>query len=144
MSRPSRPPRPIRALPVLAACALALAACSGPPPQAGATAGPARASQAGDGSTESAAAPVTIDVRTPREYQQGHLRGAVNMDASSGSFAEQIGGLDPNAPYRVYCRSGNRSARAVATMRDAGFTNVTDLGGIEDAAAGTGLEVVTD
>ena len=29
-------------------------------------------------------------------------------------------------------------------MRDAGFTNVTDLGGIEDAAADTGLEVVTD
>ena len=133
MNRPTRlPTRLCRALPALAACALALAACSGSSPQAATTSGE---------SAESTAATVIIDVRTPQEYQEGHLKGAVNMDLSSGSFAEQIDGLDPNAPYQVYCRSGNRSARAVAAMRDAGFT---DLGGIQDAAASTGLEIVTD
>lgn len=147
MNRPAHCSRTLpRTLPVLAACALALAACSGSSPQAGSTtagppADPAHTAQAGD---ESTAAPTTIDVRTPQEYREGHLKGAVNMDLSSGGFADQIGGLDPNAPYQVYCRSGNRSARAVAAMRDAGFTNVTDLGGIKDAGASTGLEVVTD
>lgn len=146
MNRPTRlPTRLCRALPALAACALALAACSGSSPQAGSTtpAPPPAATTSGE-SAESTAATVIIDVRTPQEYQEGHLKGAVNMDLSSGSFAEQIDGLDPNAPYQVYCRSGNRSARAVAAMRDAGFTSVTDLGGIQDAAASTGLEIVTD
>ena len=149
MNRPTHlPTRLYRALPALAACALALAACSGSSPQAGSTtpAPPPAATTSGESaeSTTATAATVIIDVRTPQEYQEGHLKGAVNMDLSSGSFAEQIDGLDPNSPYQVYCRSGNRSARAVAAMRDAGFTSVTDLGGIQDAAASTGLEIVTD
>lgn len=73
--------------------------------------------------------PVVIDVRTPEEFADGFIAGAKLLDWTSGQFAKEIGSLDRNAAYFVYCRSGNRSARATAMMHDLGFTNVTELGG---------------
>ena len=84
-----------------------------------------------------------MDVRTPQEYAQGHLPGAVNVDVSSPDFAAQIATLDPNAPYAVYCRSGNRSGVAVATMAEQGFTGAYHLGGGIGAWQDAGGEVVT-
>ncbi|MFV0374916.1 rhodanese-like domain-containing protein [Microbacterium sp.] len=88
-------------------------------------------------------ATVIVDVRTPAEYSEGHLQGALNIDVQSPAFADGIAGLDPAGEYVVYCRSGNRSATAVKAMRDAGFTGVTDAGGMSSAAESTGLEIVT-
>lgn len=85
-----------------------------------------------------------IDVRTSGEYGDGHLDGAVNIDVQSPSFAGEIAALDPDAEYVVYCRSGNRSATAVQAMKDAGFSDVTNAGGLDDAAAATGLPIVTE
>ena len=82
-------------------------------------------------------------MRTPGEYDEGHLEGAVNIDFSASDFTEQISALDPAATYQVYCRSGNRSAQAVAAMQAAGFANVSDLGGIQDASQTTGLKIVS-
>lgn len=87
---------------------------------------------------------VVIDVRTPEEYAAGHLDGAVNIDLSAPDFAARIDALDPDESYVVYCHSGNRSAQATAIMRDAGFDDVLDAGGIDDAAESTGRSVVTD
>ena len=70
---------------------------------------------------------VVLDVRTPVEYAEGHVAGAVNIDVSSPSFGEEISALDPDATYVVYCRSGNRSADAAAQMVEAGFTDVYDV-----------------
>ena len=50
--------------------------------------------------------------------------------------------LDPSATYIVYCQSGRRSALAAAAMVEAGFTQVFDMGGIQDWLA-AGLPVVT-
>lgn len=86
---------------------------------------------------------VVIDVRTPAEFAEGHLRGAVNLDLQSGSFEQQVGDLATDGSYLVYCRSGNRSAKAAGIMRDLGFTQVTDAGGLQDAARTTGLPIVT-
>lgn len=103
----------------------------------------------GVGCAASPAAPVdatdatVIDVRTPAEYAEGHLEGAVNLDLQSASFATAIADLPADGSYIVYCRSGNRSAQAVALMRDAGFTTVVDAGGLDAAAKRTGLPVVT-
>ncbi|MDQ1246852.1 MAG: phage shock protein [Actinomycetota bacterium] len=83
-----------------------------------------------------------IDVRTPSEYAAGHLEGAQNIDVESGAFAAQIGALPKDSAYIVYCRSGNRSAVAAAQMKDLGFTNVVDAGGLQEAADTTGLPVV--
>jgi len=85
---------------------------------------------------------VLIDVRTPAEFASGHLEGARNLDVQSSSFAAQLGQLDPNGTYLVYCRSGNRSADAIERMRAAGFTDLTDLGSVQEATLATGVPVV--
>ena len=89
-----------------------------------------------------AAGAVVIDVRTPQEFAEGHLDGAVNIDVNSADFAARIRALDPGARYLVYCRSGNRSAQAVERMKAAGFTSVTDLGSKEAASTATGVAIV--
>ena len=60
-----------------------------------------------------------IDVRTPQEFAEGHLPGAVNIpiDEIQHRFAE-IG--DANRPVVVYCRSGARSGRAKKTLEGLG------------------------
>lgn len=98
-------------------------------------------------SSAAAASPVTdetviIDVRTAAEYAEGHLAGAVKLDLNGGEFAAALPELDPSAEYVVYCRSGNRSGQAVALMEGAGFTQVTNLGSLEEAAAATGIDIV--
>lgn len=85
---------------------------------------------------------IVIDVRMPAEFVDGHLDGARNIDLQSAEFVSRIAGLDPGAAYVVYCRSGNRSAQAVTLMEAAGFTDVTDAGGMDEAATLTGLPVV--
>lgn len=84
-----------------------------------------------------------LDVRTPEEFAAGHLPGAVNIDVSAPDFADRIGALAPDAPYAVYCRSGNRSAAAVEQMTAAGFTQAFDLGGGIIDWQEAGGEVVT-
>ncbi len=72
-----------------------------------------------------------LDVRTPREYSQGHLPNAVNIDYLNSDFEKQLEALDKDKKYLVYCRSGQRSSEAVEVMKKKGFRNVTNmLGGI--------------
>jgi rhodanese-related sulfurtransferase len=74
-----------------------------------------------------------LDVRTPEEFQAGCLSSAKNVDIRSGSFEQQISGLDKNGSYLVYCRTGKRSADARSRMLSDGFKNVVDLqGGITE------------
>jgi phage shock protein E len=75
-----------------------------------------------------------IDVRTPEEFAAGHVEGALLIDVSAPDFAARIAELDPEGRYLVYCRSGNRSAQAVAAMRDTGL-DVEDGGGLGDMEA---------
>jgi len=86
---------------------------------------------------------VIIDVRTPAEFAEGHLAGAVNIDVESPDFAARIAQLDPAGTYAVYCRSGNRSAAALSQMATVGFTNIYHLGGGIGAWQAAGGEVVT-
>ena len=85
-----------------------------------------------------------IDVRTAVEFAQGHVQGARNLDIQNGDFEKALSTLDKDASYNVYCRSGNRSAAATEMMRNAGFTNVVDLGAVEDAAKTLALPIVAD
>ena len=83
---------------------------------------------------------VIIDVRTPGEYAEGALAASALIDIQAADFEQRIGELDRDAAYVVYCRSGNRSAQAVAIMADLGFTELYDAGGFADlAAAGAAL-----
>jgi phage shock protein E len=74
-----------------------------------------------------------IDVRTAEEYQEGHVEGAVNIP-----YEEIVGRIDevtedPDALIYVYCRSGRRSGIAQSMLLDAGYTQVFNLGGLEEA-----------
>jgi len=87
---------------------------------------------------------VLLDVRTPGEFTSGHLEGAVNIDVQSSDFDAQVSLLDPEAPYVVYCRTGNRSGQAIARMEALGFTDLTNGGSVQSASTATGVAIVTD
>ncbi len=87
---------------------------------------------------------ITLDVRTPGEYAEGHLEGAQLIDLQSGNFENEISSLDKNATYAVYCRSGNRSGQAVKVMQDAGFTSVFNMNGGVIDWANAGLPLVNN
>jgi phage shock protein E len=79
---------------------------------------------------------VILDVRTPEEFNDGHIDRAININLNSNDFKDQINKLDKNKIYVVYCRSGHRSGNAVKIMKDLKFMEVYDIGGIiqwEDA-----------
>lgn len=87
---------------------------------------------------------ITLDVRTPAEFNESHIEGALLVDFQSGNFENQIASLDKNQTYAVYCRSGNRSGQAVKVMSDAGFTKLYNLdGGVIDWA-NSGLPLVNN
>lgn len=87
---------------------------------------------------------ITLDVRTPGEFNDGHIEGALLIDFQSGNFENEIASLDKSKTYAVYCRSGNRSGKAVKVMSDAGFPNLYNLnGGVIDWVS-AGLPLVND
>ena len=67
---------------------------------------------------------VVLDVRTPEEFKTGHIEGAINIDINSNAFKDEIGKLDREKTYLVYCRTGRRSKEAVQIMRGLGFRNL--------------------
>lgn len=75
-----------------------------------------------------------IDVRTPEEYDAGHVTDAELIDIQGTEFDARIAELDPDGAYVVYCRSGNRSAAAARAMEAAGL-DVIDGGGLDDMEA---------
>lgn len=88
---------------------------------------------------------VILDVRTPEEYAEGHLEGAVLIDLQDqAGFAEKVAALDPAGTYAVYCRSGNRSAVAMEQLAQRGFESYYDLAGGIESWTDSGGAVVTD
>jgi phage shock protein E len=72
-----------------------------------------------------------IDVRTVEEYQSGHLKHTRNIDYKSPGFGAAISKLNKAKPVYLYCRSGNRSGKALDTLKAKGFKNYYNLGGLE-------------
>jgi rhodanese-related sulfurtransferase len=72
---------------------------------------------------------VVLDIRTPEEFAAGRLADSVNIDFYAADFAARIDALDRDAPYVMYCRTGNRSETAAAMMRDMGFSEVYEIDG---------------
>ena len=72
-----------------------------------------------------------VDVRTPDEYAEGHLRGAANIDCEAPDFLDRMEAACPKeTPVAVYCRTGVRSAEATKKLIKAGYTVSNLLGGI--------------
>ena len=70
---------------------------------------------------------VVLDVRTEREFKDGHIPGAINIDVKAPDFAEKSAKLDKSKTYLVHCAAGGRSATACGKLSQAGFTNLFDL-----------------
>lgn len=72
-----------------------------------------------------------VDVRTPEEFAEGHISGAVNIDWRGSGFSETAKNiLDTERSVLVYCRSGRRSAEASSTLDRLGFKTYNLKGGI--------------
>ena len=63
-----------------------------------------------------------VDVRTPQEYEAGHIPGALNIDVRSADFDTQAAQLNKKKTVAVYCRSGVRSRIAASKLTGMGFT----------------------
>ena len=72
---------------------------------------------------------VVLDVRTPEEFNEGHLKGAVNINIQSPTFKEDVAKLDKSKTYLVNCAAGGRSTRACNAMGDLGFKDALNLEG---------------
>jgi rhodanese-related sulfurtransferase len=70
-----------------------------------------------------------IDVRTSEEFSEGHIENAVNIDVTANDFDAKVASLDKEKPVMVYCKSGGRSAKASARLKELGFKTITDLEG---------------
>ncbi len=70
-----------------------------------------------------------IDVRTPKECEQGHIPNAIVIDYFADDFITKAKTLDKNKSVYLYCRSGKRSAKASKKLQTLGFTQVYDLEG---------------
>ncbi len=83
---------------------------------------------------------VVIDVRTPEEFAQGHLKGAINLDVQAPDFLQKVAALSPEKTYYLYCRSGNRSGYAVQLLRQQGL-KAYNIGGLQELVqAGAEIE----
>lgn len=81
------------------------------------------------------AAPV-LDVRTPKEFAEGHLAEAVNVDVMASDFRDRIAAMDlpTDAPVYLYCRSGNRSGQATGHLKEMGHAGAVNVGGFDALA----------
>ncbi len=71
-----------------------------------------------------------IDVRTAREFNAGHIKGAKNLDFfSPNQFRKGMEILNKNKPVYLYCQSGNRSKKAASRLLTMGFEKIVDLAG---------------
>jgi rhodanese-related sulfurtransferase len=83
-----------------------------------------------------------IDVRTPAEFNSGHIENAKNINISDAQFEAQIAALDKSKTVLVYCAAGGRSARAANFIKSQGFPAVYDLKGGMGAWNKDGLPTV--
>ena len=76
---------------------------------------------------------LVIDVRTPVEFSEAHIKNAINIDYFSKSFSETISKLDKQKTILVYCAAGGRSTSACLDFKKLGLKKVFNLiGGYDD------------
>ncbi len=76
--------------------------------------------------------PIIIDVRTPQEFESGHVESAINIEWQDIALVEN----STNKDIRIflYCRSGNRSQKATDILIDIGYKDVINLGSVKEAS----------
>jgi phage shock protein E len=86
---------------------------------------------------------IVLDVRTPEEFEAGHVKGAININFYDDDFAEQVSKvIDVDATVYVYCKAGTRSANSCKIMENKGFKHLINLKGGFDNWVRAGKPVV--
>ncbi|NIP30937.1 MAG: rhodanese-like domain-containing protein [Candidatus Dadabacteria bacterium] len=75
---------------------------------------------------------IVLDVRTPSEFAEGHVKEATNIDYLSPNFKNELKKLNKNKTFLVYCRSGRKSSKTFEILKELEFKKVYDMGGILD------------
>lgn len=70
-----------------------------------------------------------LDVRSPDEFTEGHIKGAKNVNIMDKDFEKQLQAVDKTKPVLVHCQAGGRSTRSLPTLEKLGFTEVYHLDG---------------
>lgn len=89
-------------------------------------------------------APLLLDVRTPTEYAQGHLAGALNLPVDEVAARHGVLDIPRDREVVVYCKSGKRAARARDTLQSLGYTRVRLLDGSADGWRADGRPLVAE
>ena len=71
--------------------------------------------------------PQVIDIRTQEEFDEGHIKGAKNIDFFKEDFEKKLAKLDPKKSYIMHCKSGGRSTKSLPVWKKLGFTKVHHL-----------------
>lgn len=72
---------------------------------------------------------IVVDIRTKKEYDNGHIPGVLHIDYFASDFMDQIKSLDQTKPIIIHCAVGGRSGKAAQKMQKAGFTTIYDYSG---------------
>ena len=75
---------------------------------------------------------IILDVRTPEEFAEGHIPNAINIPNESIGSADLSQLPNKDQLIFVYCRSGRRSKEAAQKLANLGYTNIVEMGGIND------------
>ncbi|MEN8187963.1 MAG: rhodanese-like domain-containing protein [Bacteroidota bacterium] len=70
-----------------------------------------------------------IDIRTPQEFSEGHLKNAANINLFDPNFIQKMNKFDKSKVLYIYCRSGNRTSSAAKKLAEIGFVKIYDLQG---------------
>jgi len=74
-----------------------------------------------------------LDIRTPKEIEDGFINGAVFADFKEDDFEIKLAKLDRNTHYIVHCKGGGRSTKALDSLNNLGFKHITHMdGGLDD------------
>ncbi len=76
---------------------------------------------------------IVLDVRTPHEFADGGIDGAINIDFFDDDFEQKLSKLDRSSAYLIHCRSGGRSEHSLEILAKLGFQDIVHLdGGYDD------------
>lgn len=85
---------------------------------------------------------IIIDVRSIEEVKTGIIKDAIHIDWENILFGIDNINIAKNQTIFLYCRSGNRSGKAKSILESAGYTNIINLGGINDASRKLGKKII--
>ena len=72
---------------------------------------------------------IVLDVRTPVEFKNGHIAGAININIFDTAFQKKVQKLDKEKNIYIYCQSGRRSTRALDFLKSVGYEQLYELNG---------------